>query len=267
MDRTPATDGPATDHTTLEYSCVVTVSPADHDDHPVVSVRGVLFSPREEGALRQVLLAQLLDRGRVVVDLSEATVPWGSPAQLFPTTLAEAGGWPLARLVLAGADPLTARILRAARVHLTVPLAATITEARLLLDARPPRVAAQHELPCAPAAPLLARLAVASVCEEWELDDGLHDGAATVATELVTNAVEHAGTACILEIALDRRCLQIAVRDRSPVAKGRPEITVTRNGGYGLLVVQGLSRGWGVTPHAHGKTVWALLDAEDDPRF
>jgi hypothetical protein len=30
-------------------------------------------------------------------------------------------------------------------------------------------------------------------------------------------------------------------------------------------MVQGLSRGWGVTPCADGKTVWALLDADRDP--
>jgi len=39
-----------------------------------------------------------------------------------------------------------------------------------------------------------------------------------------------------------------------------PQITVPDERGYGLLIVRGLSRSWGVTPHADGKTVWALLD-------
>jgi hypothetical protein len=78
---------------------------------------------------------------------------------VFPSVLAEAGGWPLARLVLAGADPLTARILRASRVPLTVPLATTLAEARLLLDTRPPRVARDQEIPCHPKAPTLAHWA------------------------------------------------------------------------------------------------------------
>ena len=129
-----------------------------------------------------------------------------------------------------------------------MPLASTLTEARTLLDTRPPRVAREHELPCDPTAPGLARSAVASICEGWELADGLYDAAATVAAELVSNAVEHAGTASVLHLALDRRHLQIAVRDTRPVAEGRPHTAVPGDRWYGLLIVQGLSRGWGVTP-------------------
>ena len=54
---------------------------------------------------------------------------------------------------------------------------------------------------------------------------------------------------------------EIAVRDTRPVAEGRPHTAVPGDRWYGLLIVQGLSRGWGVTPYAGGKTVWALLDA------
>ena len=184
--------------------------------------------------------------------------------QVFPAALAEAGGWPLARLVLARPDPLTARILQAARVHLTVPLASTLAGARLLLDTRPSRVARDHELPCDSTAPGLARSAVASMCVDWELDDGVYDAAATVATELVSNAVYHADTASVLHLAVDRRHLRIAVRDNSPVTGGRPHIVTPCDRGYGLLIVQGLSRGWGVTPSAGGKIVWALLDADPE---
>ncbi|MDT0352344.1 ATP-binding protein [Pseudonocardia charpentierae] len=150
----------------------------------------------------------------------------------------------------------------ASRVHLTVPLATTLTEARRLLDVRPPRVVRDHDLPNDPMAPGLARAAVASACEDWGLDDGLYEAAATVVTELVGNTVEHAATACVLHLAVDSRRLQIAVRDNSPVTEGHQQIVVPDERGYGLLIVRGLSRswGWGVTPHAGGKTVWALLN-------
>lgn len=243
----------------LGYSGEVWLREGDQQDHLVLAVQGVVSSQAADEALRQALSMQLLDRGRVVVDLSEATVQWDPVVQVFPDALAEAGGWPLARLVLARPDPLTARILQASRVHLTVPLAATLAEARRLLDVRPPRVVRDHDLPNDPMAPGLARAAVASACDDWELDDGLYETAATVATELVGNAVEHAATPCVLHLAVDPRRLRIAVRDNTLVDERRPQITVPDERGYGLLIVQGLSRSWGVTPHADGKTVWAML--------
>lgn len=84
--------------------------------------------------------------------------------------------------------------------------------------------------------------------------------AATVVTELVGNAVEHAATVCVLHLAVHSKRLRIAVRDNSPVSEGRPQIVDPDERGYGLPIVRGLSRSWGVTPHAGGKTVWALLN-------
>jgi anti-sigma regulatory factor (Ser/Thr protein kinase) len=134
-----------------------------------------------------------------------------------------------------------------------VPLATTLTNARLLLDTQPPRVARNHDLPNHPMAPELARAALAAACEDWELNAGLYEAAMTVTTELVSNAVEHAATASILHLSLDQKRLQIAVRDNSPATPGHPQITVPGERGYGLLIVRGLSRRWGVTPHPSGQ--------------
>jgi anti-sigma regulatory factor (Ser/Thr protein kinase) len=265
MDHPSATGEPAADHIRSGRTCEVAVRTDDRIDHPVLVVRGVLSSAADDVAVRQALETQLLDRGRVVVDLSQVTVATDPVVGLFPAALAEAGGWPLARLVLARADVVTARILEAARIHLTVPVATTLDEATLLLDVRPPRVARDHRLPRHRTTPTLARLVIASACRDWELDDWLHDAAATVAVELVSNAVEHAGTGCLLQLTLDRRSLQIAVRDGRGVAEHDPRAGFAGDRGYGLPIVQGLSRGWGVTPHADGKTVWAMLDTGRDP--
>jgi anti-sigma regulatory factor (Ser/Thr protein kinase) len=243
----------------------VQVRPGDRDDHLVVAVRGVLTGRSADTTVRRALDTHLLDRGRVIVDLAQTDVPEDHAVHLFPAALAGAGGWPRARLVLARADALTTRVLRAARVHLTVPVARTLEEARALLDVRPGRVARDHELPNSAIAPALARALVASACEDWGLRDGLCDAAASVVTELVSNVVEHAGTACGLHLERDRSCLQIAVRDGMPVTAGGPPVAVATHRGYGLLIVQGLARGWGVTPYADGKAVWALLDATRDP--
>jgi anti-anti-sigma regulatory factor/anti-sigma regulatory factor (Ser/Thr protein kinase) len=264
VEDAPLSGGPAA-RTLPGRPCEVQVGTGRRDDHLVVAVRGTLTAGSADTVVRRALDTHLLDRGRVVVDLSQTDVPEDCAVQLFPAALAGAGGWPRARLVLAGADPLTTRVLQAARVHLTVPVARTLEEARSLLDVRPRRVARDHELPNAAIAPALARAFVASACEDWALRDGLRDAAASVVTELVSNVVEHAGTACGLHLERDRRCLQIAVRDGTPVTAGGPPVAIATDRGYGLLIVKGLARGWGVTPYADGKAVWALLDATRDP--
>jgi anti-sigma regulatory factor (Ser/Thr protein kinase) len=242
----------------------MTIRQRDDGDHVVLAVRGDLSLAAVSLSVLPVLSKQLLDRGRVIVDLSGATL-WSAPAAgLFPTALARAGGWPLARLVLAGPDPSTAKILQLARVHLTVPLARNVDEARVMLAARPPRVVRSHELPCTATTPTLARSLVMLAREDWALPDELCDAALTVTTEFVSNAVEHARTRCVLYLALDDRRLRIAVRDQRPEVQGFLEPGVRGNRGYGLLIVEGLSRRWGVTSHDDGKTVWALLDTGPD---
>ena len=240
----------------------VTVHAEDDGDQVVLTVRGELARTPARRVVAPALIKHLLDRGRVIVDLSEASVGWTPVVGLFPTALAQAGGWPLARLVLAAADPSTAKILQASRVHLTVPLTEDVDHARVMLGYRPPRVVRSHDLPYTPDAPLLARLLVNQVHQDWQLPDGLGDTALAVTTELVTNAVEHAQTGCELHLALDDHRLQIAVRDRQPdVPALPPRDAHDHDRGYGLLIVEGLSRKWGVRRHKNSKTVWALLDA------
>lgn len=240
----------------------VAVHQLDADDHVLLVVRGVMSVASANLAVQRPLHKHLLDRGRVVVDLSDATVRWAPAVDLFPAALAAAGGWPSARLVLAGPDPTTERVLRSARVHLTVPVAGDRAQARVLLDVRPARVGRRHEMPCNPMAPWLARSFVELLCDDWELDLALGDAVQMVVTELVGNAVEHAGTDSVLSLRLDHRRLTVAVRDRRPAAEGLPRPGVHGDRGYGLLMVQGVSRAWGVTRHDDGKTVWAALDVD-----
>ena len=240
-----------------------TVQQSDAGDHVLLVVHGGLSMASANLTVRRALRKHLLDRGRVVVDLSGATVRWTPAVDVFPSVLAAAGGWPSARLTLAGADSTTERVLRSARVHLTVPVAGDRDQARVLLDVRPERVSRRHEMPCDLMAPWLARSFGELACDDWELDLALGDAMLMVVTELVGNAVEHAGTDSVLSLRLDHRRLTVAVRDHRPAAEGLPRPGVHGERGYGLLMVQGVSRAWGVTRHDDGKTVWAVLDAGD----
>ena len=130
-----------------------------------------------------------------------------------------------------------------------------------MLGIRPPRVVRSHELPGTTTALVLARSLLAVVRDDWQLPDGPYEAAVAVTTELVSNAVEHTRTSCELHVALDDCHLHIAVRDRLPDAQALPERGEHDHYGHGLLIVEGLSRKWGITSHKTGKTVWALLDA------
>lgn len=116
------------------------------------------------------------------------------------------------------------------------------------------------ELPADPTAPRRARALLRAATRDWELDDDLYEDAAMVVTELVANAVDHAGTPSTLIVDLDDRGLCVAVRDGRPDCAPRPRpVDPTAPRGRGLQMIDALTASWGVTVHADGKTVWAVL--------
>ena len=80
-----------------------------------------------------------------------------------------------------------------------------------------------------------------------------------VATELVTNAYDHGRRARELRIwRLDEsRAVRIEVADNSPVLPTLGRSTVNPARGRGMVIVDKLSKVWGVVPNVIGKTVWA----------
>jgi len=116
-------------------------------------------------------------------------------------------------------------------------------------------------LPADPTAPGRARALLRGAAREWDIDDELCQDAAMVVTELVANAVDHARTASTLTVGVDSEGLRVAVRDArtGPAPEPRP-IDAGAPRGRGLQMVDALSARWGVTSHADGKTVWAVLE-------
>jgi anti-sigma regulatory factor (Ser/Thr protein kinase) len=82
-----------------------------------------------------------------------------------------------------------------------------------------------------------------------------------IVSELVANAVLHAGTTVELSVALRGQAIQVSVRDGSPdsVQPGRPGQSA--EGGRGLLVVASLATDWGCLRTRDGKVVWASIPA------
>ena len=104
-----------------------------------------------------------------------------------------------------------------------------------------------------------ARNVVTEACLRWDLP-GLVAPATLIVSELVSNAVDHAGTAAQLRLALSREHLTIAVRDGSaePPVRPGPAAGMTERG-RGLMLVAATADSWGWSPVADGKVVWATL--------
>ncbi|MFF0561960.1 ATP-binding protein [Streptomyces sp. NPDC004266] len=94
----------------------------------------------------------------------------------------------------------------------------------------------------------------------------MEDDAALVVSELVGNAVRHAGGVCSLDLSLEPDGLDIDVSDSSPETP-RPRATdTTSEGGRGWGIVARLTSELSVQGDGRGKTVHAHIDQAHWPR-
>lgn len=112
---------------------------------------------------------------------------------------------------------------------------------------------------------LAARSFVCSMLELWDREDP-ENVVPLLTTEIVSNAVRHAGGSVCLELALLRDGdLRVEARD------GCPDAPVVRRsnpggvGGHGLTIVDTLARRWGVERYEGSKVVW--FEAFVSPRL
>lgn len=118
-----------------------------------------------------------------------------------------------------------------------------------------------------PAAVAAARRFVRETLEEWIAargdgdGRGLVDDAVLLTSELVTNAVVHAGTAVQVVCRLAGEEVEVVVSDGDPgrmVPEPRQQevVPAERTGGRGLLLPASLASAWGVTYGRAAKAVW-----------
>lgn len=94
----------------------------------------------------------------------------------------------------------------------------------------------------------------------WMLSAQLTENAALLASELVSNAVRHAGSHFLgLRIRRRRSWLRVEVRDPSRALPCLMPPYGLEDGGRGLMVVDTLSDRWGVDLLPIGKTTWFEL--------
>lgn len=88
------------------------------------------------------------------------------------------------------------------------------------------------------------------------------DAAVVVVSELVTNAVQHAGERgqLRLELRVTGAVLRLELADGSSVRPMAREIVDSDERGRGMHIVDVLTARWGVETHGAGKRVWVELD-------
>lgn len=96
---------------------------------------------------------------------------------------------------------------------------------------------------------------VRQVLEGSDSEDSL-DAAQLAISEIVTNALVHAGTAMRLRILLVDRRLRVELTDGSPRLPSLRDFGATAATGRGLHLVQELVSRWGAHPTPGGKVVW-----------
>jgi anti-sigma regulatory factor (Ser/Thr protein kinase) len=121
------------------------------------------------------------------------------------------------------------------------------------------RRGAEVALPCDVQALSIARAKVSGVLAAWAFGNAeLVESSALVVTELVANALRHAGGPQRLVLSSDRYSLTLAVDDPSSVPP-RP-VAPGKDGGRGLLIIEALCVSWGFLHRpGQGKRVWATF--------
>jgi anti-sigma regulatory factor (Ser/Thr protein kinase) len=102
-----------------------------------------------------------------------------------------------------------------------------------------------------------ARHELAARLDRWTC--GRIPDAVLVFSELVTNALMHAGGAIRIVVAHGEHTLRLEVHDRTHSIPVIADISGAA-GGFGLKIVEQLSESWGWEQTGGGKVVWAELD-------
>ena len=113
-------------------------------------------------------------------------------------------------------------------------------------------------LPPEPASVRRARQHVAALLEA-EGTGVSAELACLLVSELVTNAVLHAGSEVEVRVSAGPEVVRVEVVDGSARPAVRRHFSAESSTGRGMLLVEALASGWGVEPRATGKAVWFEL--------
>ncbi len=238
----------------MSLGCLVESPP------PVAMLRLTGRLDRASSGQARAAVHKLLAEGPdgIVVDVSELTIDEDLTLSLFRTfadTAADTAGCPV---VLCAPEPPLRKVLERMTVLRTLPVYPTCDQSVAAIEETPTTSRYRRRLPAAPTAPALAREVVVDACRTWGLTS-LTEMAEILVTELVANAVQHAGTDARLTVRRGKRYLHLSVRDGSTAPPFRLSPGLSAASGRGLVLVEALAASWGSVPVKDGKVVWATL--------
>lgn len=114
---------------------------------------------------------------------------------------------------------------------------------------------ADIQLPASRESPRAARRFVEGILEAWGCSD-LLETVTLLVSELVGNAVLHAGSEVELSVRLVADRLRVDVIDRSTLVPRRREVAEGDLTGRGSGLVELLASAWGITGRPDGKSIW-----------
>ena len=120
----------------------------------------------------------------------------------------------------------------------------------------------EARLPPRPSSVSEARERVAGLLRDADREE-LVETAVLLTSEVVTNALLHAGTDMHIAATLDESGLSVQVRDGSPHLPSPRRYAATSGTGRGLLMLEAMVDDWGVTRHRDGKTVWFRISGPE----
>ena len=110
-------------------------------------------------------------------------------------------------------------------------------------------------LPARPSSSRTARRWVTARLTELRLEP-LTDAVELLTSEVVTNALIHAGTPMVLRLRREGGGVEVEVQDGSTLPPARRHYSATATTGRGVEVLDSLADAWGWCPDLDGKTVW-----------
>jgi anti-sigma regulatory factor (Ser/Thr protein kinase) len=214
-----------------------------------------------DAAYQAVLVALGEEPDEVVCDLSGVSGPLPTECVgLVASIGAEVQEWPGSPVgVVCPNGALLQRLTQhpdAGHLVLAARRGAVLTR----LADTPPRTVRRTPLPPEARSAGAARQLVAEACLDWECGVQL-EAATLIVSEMVTNALLHAGTMLELSVARCEHRLRLAVSDGGTRRPRAQPMDTSRITGRGMLLVAAFSRSWGVLPTADGgKVVWSVLE-------
>lgn len=229
----------------------------------IVRPIGVLTAATYSG-LRDTLVKLAMEQPRAVIaDVDDLWISSEPALTVFSAAWMRVGDWPGVPILLVAEDTTQRALLRASSIRRFVPVFDDVDTAVSAADLPPMRRRTRLELPPVTASSRHARQFVGDTCGRWQVAEVAQD-AKDVASELVENAVRHAGSEMSLRLDLRSGLLSVAVSDKSPREAVLREADVDPH--HGLRLVAALARVWGCTPESSGgKVVWAVLATADRP--